>query len=130
MLIYLVSIVVRRVIPKVIGEVVKRAFGKPFTIHYPFEPIEAFDGYRGRIRWNVKKCIGCGMCEKVCPAEAIEMVPDERFKTKRGPRFIHYRCIFCGLCADHCPTKAIELTKDYHTFGLKKEDVKIEIVEE
>jgi len=119
-----------RFIPRAIGEVVKKVFTKPYTIHYPFESIEAAEGYRGRIRWNAKKCTGCGLCARVCPANAIEMVPDERFRTKKAPRFIHYKCIFCGLCRIYCPTKAIELTKDYHTFGLKKEDVKIEIVEE
>ncbi len=118
-----------RFVPKAIVEVTKKLFTKPFTIHYPFQKIEAAEGYRGRIRWNANKCTGCGLCAKVCPAGAIEMVPNERFRTKKGPRFIHYRCIFCGLCADHCPTKAIELTKDYHTYGLKKEDVKIETVE-
>jgi len=122
--------VLGRFVPRAIGEVIKKAFSKPFTIHYPFEPIEAMEGYRGRIRWHAKKCVGCGICATVCPANAIEMVPNERFRTKKGPSFIHYKCIFCGLCQIYCPTKAIELTKDYHTFGLKKEDIKIEIVEE
>lgn len=117
-------------IPKAIKEVMRNIFTKPFTVHYPFEKIEAAEGYRGRIEWNAKKCIGCGICAQVCPAKAIEMVPNERYRTKRGPRFIQYRCIFCAQCEYYCPTKAIRLTKDYHIYGLKKEDVEITIVDE
>jgi len=116
-------------IPKILKEVFKKTAEKPFTVHYPFVDIKPAEGYRGRIRWKASGCIGCGMCATVCPANAIEMVPSERTKTKKEPKFIHYKCIFCGLCAEHCPTKVIELTQDYHLYGFNKEDVKIEVVE-
>ena len=46
------------------------------------------------------KCIGCGMCEKVCTASAIHVgnnvaVIDDS------------KCLSCGMCAVNCPRGAI-----------------------
>ena len=109
-------------------EATKRFFEKPYTIHYPFTDIKAFEGYRGRILLQLSKCVGCGLCSRVCPANAIEMVPDERIKpTGKRPHFKLAECCYCALCAEYCPKGAIELTTDYHLYGFKKEDVVEEV---
>ncbi|MBE7054869.1 MAG: RnfABCDGE type electron transport complex subunit B [Ruminococcaceae bacterium] len=47
-------------------------------------------------------CIGCKICEKNCPADAI--------KVENNHAVIDYgKCISCGLCAEKCPKKIIEL---------------------
>lgn len=46
-----------------------------------------------------EKCIGCGICEKVCPVENIRIV-DKR------PVFLH-RCEMCFACDEWCPSGAI-----------------------
>lgn len=48
-------------------------------------------------------CIGCKMCEKICPAEAIKV---------DGLAKIDYdKCINCGACAEKCPVKCITVVQ-------------------
>lgn len=49
-------------------------------------------------------CIGCGICAKNCPTEAIEMI-------NKLAHIDYEKCINCGICAEKCPTKAIEFKK-------------------
>ncbi len=52
------------------------------------------------------KCIGCGLCAKICPESTIVMKQE-----KKGlkPDTDYDYCKGCGLCAAHCPVKAIEM---------------------
>ena len=63
-------------------------------------------GFRGNPHVDQAKCVGCGACAHVCPADAIEIVGSG---TERHVRFMHKDCIFCGSCKDVCPTEAVEL---------------------
>lgn len=45
-------------------------------------------------------CIGCGMCEKVCPFDAVKV---ENNLARIDPD----KCMVCGLCVQKCPTNAI-----------------------
>lgn len=48
------------------------------------------------------KCYGCGVCSKICPKKAIEMVADN----KTGfyyPLIDENKCIECGKCIKTCP---------------------------
>ena len=46
-------------------------------------------------------CIGCGICKKNCPTEAVEV---ENFLAHIDPE----KCEKCGACAEKCPKKVIE----------------------
>lgn len=48
-------------------------------------------------------CIGCGVCEKVCPSASIHVV-DKR------ANYVPGNCQTCLACAHACPQKAIGLT--------------------
>jgi uncharacterized protein (DUF362 family)/Pyruvate/2-oxoacid:ferredoxin oxidoreductase delta subunit len=48
-----------------------------------------------------KICKGCGVCIKVCPANALSM-------QKKGPLFDYTRCIRCYCCQEMCPEGAIK----------------------
>ena len=49
-------------------------------------------------------CIGCGLCEKVCPEDAVHM-------EGRLPVFDLDKCTCCGTCVEKCPTKVIVIAE-------------------
>ena len=53
-----------------------------------------------------KKCISCGMCEKMCPPHSLKM--------KNGKPVFHLdTCIRCYCCQEHCPKGAIVSKKTF-----------------
>jgi len=58
---------------------------------------------------DYKKCIGCGMCAKVCPESAIKMIPDKTKPTGLKPETDYDYCKGCGICAAECPVKCIKM---------------------
>ncbi len=48
-------------------------------------------------------CTGCGLCQKVCPYDAITL------KDKLAVIDLH-KCTLCGACVEKCPVDAIEIT--------------------
>ena len=48
-----------------------------------------------------KKCVGCGVCVKMCPPKSLKLVGGR-------PAFDLPHCIRCFCCQEHCPKGAIE----------------------
>ena len=86
------------------------------TIHYPLETAPLSPRYRAvhtlqrLLESENERCIGCGLCEKICTSNCIRII------TNRGEdgrkKILNYsinfgRCIYCGLCAEVCPELAI-----------------------
>lgn len=49
------------------------------------------------------KCIGCGICEKVCPGGNFYIENNKALRKKET-------CEFCLACANNCPQKAITMS--------------------
>lgn len=50
--------------------------------------------------WADEKCTGCGICEKICPAQNISLMDGK-------PQWQH-RCEQCFACLQWCPEEAIQ----------------------
>lgn len=54
--------------------------------------------------YEVEPCIGCKLCDIVCPSHAITMV-------SRKPVIDDALCIGCGRCVDRCPEDIMWMTE-------------------
>ena len=118
-----------------ISPIFKRAvahiFTKPATTKYPFVKPDLPAGSRGKMVYEIKDCnvvdLGCGpdfrldikamrgsschVCQRDCPAGAIEIVEVEPGKLR--PQIDLNRCVFCYQCVETCPRDAIKQSDLY-----------------
>lgn len=107
------------------------------TMEYPEEKWKMPLGYRGaptlvKDQDGREKCVGCQLCEFVCPPRAITVTPAElpaKAPNENVERFSEefkinmLRCIYCGLCEEVCPESAIILRQDYAFTGLNRSEL-------
>ncbi len=102
----------------------------PDTVNYPEEPAQPSEDFRGAPEFQEDGCIGCGGCENVCPAEAIEAI-DILDADKPYRKMVRHfdQCIFCGQCVELCTTgEGIEYTDrfDLSTHNREEETSEVE----
>ncbi len=101
-------------IVKPVVDIGKEALHKPQTLEYPDEREAVTDNYRGIHKLDMKTCISCSACQRICPNQTINMVEVNTEKGKKlMPEINLERCLFCALCEEVCPTECLVLTKDY-----------------
>lgn len=92
------------------------------TVQYPMEKLPLSPRYRAvhelkrLLESGNERCIGCGLCEKICVANCIRM--ETGYGEDKRKKVFEYsinfgRCIYCGLCAEVCPELAIVHSKRY-----------------
>ena len=99
----------------------KNLFRKPITVHYPDKERKYPSRYRGLLALTYDKdtgeenCIGCRLCEYVCPPAVIkvEMLKGEKRNYAKTFSLELYACEFCELCVQVCPTDAIVMMKSF-----------------
>ena len=55
---------------------------------------------------NIKVCVGCRECEKICPAGAITMLD-------KKPIIDRSKCIKCFCCQEFCPKGAMKVRRTW-----------------
>jgi NADH-quinone oxidoreductase subunit I len=94
---------------------------RPVTVHYPDKTRVYPDRYRGLLALTYDKetgeenCIGCRLCEYICPPQVIkvEMLKGEKRNFAKVFTLELYACEFCELCVQVCPTDAIIMMKSF-----------------
>jgi len=124
-----VSTTKSRKIAGAMEEMFRTALRTPVTEEYPFGKKVVTERFRGKLDIDPVKCTGCSICEIVCPAAVIEMVPvgtkkvGERTVEIKRPTFDLYTCISCGQCVDDCKFGALTLTNEFELAVFKKESI-------
>jgi len=108
---------------KMLKEVLGVVFKKPATVRYPFIKVEKCDKFRGKTAFHPELCIGCQLCMKDCPSNAITVkkVGEKVFEAEIDLG----KCIYCAQCVDSCPKKALESTKEFELASLDRGKLKI-----
>ena len=96
-------------------------FRKPVTVHYPTLERTFPNRFRGLLALTYDKetgeenCIGCRLCEFICPPAVIkvEMLKAEKRNYAKTFTLELYACEFCELCVQVCPTDAIIMMKSF-----------------
>ncbi len=104
---------------RAMGMTLKNFLRKTVTVRYPDVSRPYPDRFRGILaltydpQTGEENCIGCRLCEYVCPPQVIkvEMLKAEKRNFAKTFTLELYACEFCELCVQVCPTDAIIMMK-------------------
>lgn len=107
----------------IIPESLRQLFKKAATNLYPFEKFPVPAGFRGKLVADEPLCIGCKICVRDCPAQALEIVT----VAEKSFKVVIYldRCISCGQCIDSCPKKLFSFLDDHEYSAKSRTELKI-----
>ena len=80
-------------------------FLPPVTVAFPAKPRDYPAASRGALQIDIGACIYCGICVKVCPADALKVD-----KPARTWSLEERCCVSCAACVTACPKKCLALS--------------------
>ena len=103
--------------PEDLGEALEAADKGEIELNKPTSQNLKEQRFRGRISYDKSKCIGCKMCIKVCPANAISYIQEEK------KIMVHTdRCCFCAQCTEICPVKCLAMSNEFAFASYERSD--------
>jgi NADH-quinone oxidoreductase subunit I len=110
-----------RAVGRAMGTTFRNFVRKPVTVNYPTVKRQYPDRFRGLLaltydpQTGEENCIGCRLCEYICPPQVIkvEMLKAEKRNWAKTFTLELYACEFCELCVQVCPTDAIIMMKSF-----------------
>ncbi len=93
-------------------DMLRSLFRRPATRPYPAERRKAPERLRGQLRFDPARCTGCCLCEKDCPAQAIEMIMVDRAARRFALRYHIDRCTFCAQCVQTCRFGCLQMSNE------------------
>ena len=110
------------------------------TYQYPEEQRPLSKRLRSRHRLTQRedgtpRCVGCMMCETVCPARCINIVAGEHPDPNIEKYPISFdldlgMCVYCGYCVEVCPEDAIRMdTQILDIAATSRQGMKLDIHE-
>jgi formate hydrogenlyase subunit 6/NADH:ubiquinone oxidoreductase subunit I len=105
-----------------LGDVVQSLFKQPVTERYPFEHKPTPERLRGELFFDPTKCVGCQLCIKDCPSDALELITIDKAAKRFVMRYHIDRCTFCAQCVQNCRFACLGMSdKKWELAALKKE---------
>jgi formate hydrogenlyase subunit 6/NADH:ubiquinone oxidoreductase subunit I len=108
---------------RMLRQILDSIFRKPATTAYPFVKAAPLPNLRGKLRFIKERCIGCRLCMKDCPSNAITVkkVGEKQFEMEIDLG----KCIFCAQCVDSCPKDALAMSPEFELARIDRGTLKV-----
>lgn len=113
-----INLLIEQIKARTQGNQIKKKL--PYFLHFLTEKLQYNSRQTKFLHVDAAKCIGCSLCAKKCPMQAIEMQEDNfesDKKIKKHPVWVKERCTMCLGCLHRCPQFAIDYDNKTQSHG-------------